>query len=605
MQTQRFGPIEFLDSTHSTRCSFSGAAKLLVLLMVLAATQASGKGAQWIRASSEHFKLITDGSAASSRNVIRRFEEIRQVLLPLAANASAIEAPVPVLSLTTSDEIRRFRSTGHAGGFYVRGGFGDTIVLHGSNSYDAVFHEYVHLFLNRNSIVVPIWFEEGLAELYSTLSVAGKSARVGEVIRPRIALLRSGSWMPLAKLFAITKQSREYGGEDASLFYAESWALSHMLVISEPYQKGLRAFLAELALQTPIDQAFQRAYNKDIDAVSRDLQTYIARSVLPVATIELAAPITAPEVSVENMREPAAALVVADVLAQSGQKEEAPALLSEVARRHPNDPDVETGLGETAMREGNDAEAQVHFDRAIQLGSRNAVTYYDYATLLRDNEAETVRFRSYLERAVRFDPTYFNAQYLLGYTNLRTRKYDDAQQHLKRAAELSPSRMVVWEQLALAYRDGGKRDQATAAARMAAQVAASEAERERTAALMKDVEHGSADADLIAAPEKPSGTPAEAAEAPLRALRSDASAGGELIQVDCLNSVARLVVRSDGRKLFLLVRDPGAVLITGSGKSSELPCGVMATPRRVQIAYQTRSDTTYRTVGDVTAIEFK
>jgi hypothetical protein len=213
MQIESRGPIEFLDSTHCTRCLFSTAAKLFTLLALSAICLPSSAGAQWTSASSDHFKLITDGSPASARSVIRRFEEIRQVLHPLAANVSATEARVPVLALTSSAEIRRFRESAHDGGFYVSGGFGDTIVLLGTSSYDVVFHEYVHLFLNRNSILVPMWFEEGLAELYSTLAVAGKTARVGQLIPARMALLRSGAWMSLPKLFAITKHSRKYRGE--------------------------------------------------------------------------------------------------------------------------------------------------------------------------------------------------------------------------------------------------------------------------------------------------------------------------------------------------------------------------------------------------------
>ena len=80
---------------------------------------------------------------------------------------------------------------------------------------------------------------------------------------------------------------------------------------------------------------------------------------------------------------------------------------------------------------------------------------------------------------------------------------------------------------------------------------------------------------------------------------------GTLVQVDCLGAPARLIIDSEGKRLLLLVRDPGAVLMKGSrSRTLEFQCGPSA-PRPVEISYQTRDDPTYRTAGDVTAIEFK
>src|SRR4051794_3198624 len=116
MQTNQCGPIEILNNTHSRRCSFyatvSHRVMLLVLLVLLLVTQHNLYAAQWVRASSDHFKLTTDASAGSARNIIRRFEEIRQVLVPLAVSVPALESPVPVLGLTSASEVTRFRTTG-------------------------------------------------------------------------------------------------------------------------------------------------------------------------------------------------------------------------------------------------------------------------------------------------------------------------------------------------------------------------------------------------------------------------------------------------------------------------------------------------------------
>ncbi len=83
---------------------------------------------------------------------------------------------------------------------------------------------------------MPIWLNEGMAEVYSTLKRDGGQIRVGSVPQGRDILLWQKKWLPLAALVALARDSGEYNEKDrAGVFYAQSWLLTHMLMLSPEY----------------------------------------------------------------------------------------------------------------------------------------------------------------------------------------------------------------------------------------------------------------------------------------------------------------------------------------------------------------------------------
>ena len=96
-----------------------------------------------------------------------------------------------------------------------------------------VYHEFVHLLVNNSVRSMPLWFNEGLAEYYATFEVQ----RVGRIARPRnvqedhVLLLRD-RFLPLESIVAVDHDSPLYNESDkTSIFYAESWALVHYLLM--------------------------------------------------------------------------------------------------------------------------------------------------------------------------------------------------------------------------------------------------------------------------------------------------------------------------------------------------------------------------------------
>src|SRR5258706_9879197 len=122
-----------------------------------------------------------------------------------------------------------------------------------------VYHELTHYFLrNTVSSHVPLWFNEGLAEFYSTFSASKDTVDVGLPIAEHLAWLHNEKLIPLKDLFAINHDSKEYNeGNRSGVFYAESWALVHYLMIGNPARRDqLGTYVGLIAGGRAIDAPF-------------------------------------------------------------------------------------------------------------------------------------------------------------------------------------------------------------------------------------------------------------------------------------------------------------------------------------------------------------
>ena len=113
-----------------------------------------------------------------------------------------------------------------------------------------VTHEFVHFLLNQTPAPLPRWFEEGTAELYSNTQINSKRVRIGKELESHMNLLLARPWLT-AKQLAAERPADAATGTDQeqaeSMFYAESWALMHMLNLSPDYRDHLPQFVKLLA----------------------------------------------------------------------------------------------------------------------------------------------------------------------------------------------------------------------------------------------------------------------------------------------------------------------------------------------------------------------
>jgi hypothetical protein len=149
-------------------------------------------------------------------------------------------------------------------------------------SWRAVAHDFAHLLLNYNYPPVQGWFDEGLAEYFSSIRLDNKQVEIGsdpelnpvftqdllenqrEVRNPPKSLteLLSGQvWLALPDLLTMKHDTSTYTeGTHHTLFYAQSWMVVHYLLHEKKLPETGTYFDLVENQHVTVEEAIQKAY---------------------------------------------------------------------------------------------------------------------------------------------------------------------------------------------------------------------------------------------------------------------------------------------------------------------------------------------------------
>jgi tetratricopeptide (TPR) repeat protein len=260
--------------------------------LVLAGGLARPVFAEWRRIESPNFTVVGDVSAGELREIARRFESFREVLARvLTEKFIATAVPTVVIVFPSDRAFVPFKPKFNGKPIELSGLFlprRDVNYIAMVRDWDEdtmriVFHEYSHLITSNLAGSIPVWLNEGLAEFYSTFQLVGdREAMIGRPVPGHLQRLNEHSLLPLEELLNVKHDSPLYNeGDRRSIFYAQSWALTHLLLVAQPSRRDkLGAYVASVDTGTPPLEAWQRAFAAD--RIDRELQNYVRRSVFNV-----------------------------------------------------------------------------------------------------------------------------------------------------------------------------------------------------------------------------------------------------------------------------------------------------------------------------------
>ncbi len=424
----------------------------------------------WVEVRAGDVVLFTDAASERGAEIAVALDRFRSVFARLAP---AIElrspAPTKIFAFRDAESFDPYKTRAERGSARLLGQFlshpdGSYITLDAGTrlvgAFEVIYHEYVHYFVRHNFPGVPLWFNEGLAEYYSTFAADGESAVLGRPVKRHLGWLERHGTADVGDILSVTQGSSEYHeGEAAGRFYALSWGLVHYLLSgeSERLARAADLFLRLEAGEDP-EEAFERTFDLRLSDLEDDLAAYLRGGELPQAEIPLTGLASAESVAARRMAPADVLTHLGDLLAHTGRTAAAERHFQLALDYRSEHPEAHTGLALVRDLESRFEEAEILYRDALRLGSGEALTHLLYGRhLLRvlphtepeARPARAERARDMLGRAMDLDPNYGEAHVLFGTAHLA----GDADaapgiRALERARELLPSRLDVVVRLA-------------------------------------------------------------------------------------------------------------------------------------------------------------
>lgn len=263
----------------------------------------------WLEVHSAHYTVITDAGDKKGREVALRFEQMRTVFATLLGKERLNQSvPLTILAFKNDKLYYQLAPQLHVPGqaepqpidvpgFFLTGDDQDFIVLNlfEDESWRAVAHDFAAMLLNYNYPPAQGWFDEGLAEYFSSIHVDNKQVQLGgdPELRPTLSedmlgnqretqppkslteLLGNQVWLPLPDLFTLKHDSSTHNlGTHHTLYYAESWMVMHYLLHEKKLPETGAYFDAALNQHLPVEEAIQKAYGMTSAQLEQAVKDY-------------------------------------------------------------------------------------------------------------------------------------------------------------------------------------------------------------------------------------------------------------------------------------------------------------------------------------------
>lgn len=406
--------------------------------MIASCVASAGDKPAWIELRSPDFIVVTNAGERQARRTAYQFEMIRAVFREyFGQKPESDEQPVIILAAKDENTLKGLlpeywaqKRAAHPSGVYLGGSDADYIVLRLDVSLDqeayepfeTIYHEYVHYLTRRLIAHLPLWIVEGVAEFYGNTRVADKSVYVGAPSTSNLVILHEQSALPVSTLFEINASSPYYHEQNkTSIFYAESWALTHYLFVRDWHEHTHRVvdFIKLLGTGADPKDAASRTIG-DAKLLDHPLGNYINKQSFTAVKVE-PPKIEENRFRVRGMTGTEALAVRADFMAHDRHYAEARQMLEQALQADPRLGIAHDGLSFLALQEGNAADAEKWSSQGLALDPQDYRANYYYAwSLMKGRRIEQkllaraeASLRAVLKGNPEFVPAYDAMAYVL------------------------------------------------------------------------------------------------------------------------------------------------------------------------------------------------
>ena len=388
---------------------------LLSLFAAVACPTVSAAPDQWTQVGSSHFVVLTNANEKQARHILDQFERMRWVFHALFPKANA--DPAQPIQVFAAKNAKTFQSVEPAAylqkgslnlaGYFLGTQDQDYILVRldagQEHPFSTVYHEYTHLQFRSDGEWMPIWLNEGIAEFFQNTEVREKDVLIGEASADDILYLRQQRLIPLPVLFKVDANSPYYHQENkGSVFYSESWALTHMLLISDR-EKGtnrLGEYMNLMINHADSLEAAEKAFG-NLKQLQSALEIYINASQYKQFVMRsAAAPIDESSYVAKPVTQTEADAERAEILASVHREQDAKNLVDAILKTDPNNVHAREVMGSIELRAGNRDAARKWYGEAVKLDPKSYLANYYFAMISMTNGGDEAEIESSLRAAV-------------------------------------------------------------------------------------------------------------------------------------------------------------------------------------------------------------
>jgi tetratricopeptide (TPR) repeat protein len=450
----------------------------------------------WVRVSTDHFAVVTDGDDRRARDIAVRFEQMRWVFGQLLAKKRvAMPEPIDILAPRNDDEYFKVVPV-HQGqpvvnpSFFVPGEDRIYFVMNLSKdeSWQSISHDFAMIFLNYNYPQTQAWFDEGFAQYFASLRLDNKQGTIGGDPNSFVPLLSGATWLSIPDLFGTGPENvKAQDNARHNLFAAQSWIVMHYLLSQNKLPETGAYFDLVQNQQVPIDDAIQKAYGMSATQFGQAIKDYFhSLQVAPQTQENGHPPPAGNSAGVQALAAPPA-----DQIGSSMEKlleTEGEALLWEMSVRLPehreqamrdldaitNQPKGDNVIARRAlawayMQKKDFNQAVEELSKGAELNSKDPWLHY-YLALLRHAATQTGQevpealpnMMQDLRIVLNWDPEFAEARSMLAMAQLEGGGVHAAMDSMRIAIQLSPRNQSYLLNMAEIYMAGKEWEAATA-----------------------------------------------------------------------------------------------------------------------------------------------
>ncbi len=419
---------------------------------------ASGLSGKWLEVRSPHFVVVSNAGRRPAIETAEHFEQIREIFRQ-ALPGRLVESgpPLRVFAIDGERTMKRFlpaywerKGSVRPAGVFRKIPTGTEVVIRAEmvaeGQYSTVYHEYFHFLVHKTGLKVPVWLNEGLATYWGTTRLSKGTAEVGRPDADRLETARVGQLLPLEELMAVERSSTHYSRDyEAQRFYAQSWALTHYLIVGDSSGKGREQVVDYLRRVNAGESSGDAAVGAfgDLEDLRSRLKAYIRKVSFPYAKMPPPAPVAKEKFELRELSRAEAAALAALYLVEGMRTRDVAGLVAAALEGAPARVETHVAAGLLQAFNSEYEQAEQALARAVALEGADSLAHYGFAVLrfYSDRSPEGLAtVKQHLERAIALDPGFAPARARLAEVLRRTDGCSPTGlAHVRAARDLMPS----------------------------------------------------------------------------------------------------------------------------------------------------------------------